>query len=606
MTNDANFSPPRKKRNILWWLAGFFLLLLCIFLVQLFGPNPPIAVSPQTTYITEPLGPDGLPDYEKYVLKIGREGATAENNAAVLLWQALGAPDIPFEDQAVVAAEIGLKNPPQKEEVLQPLYNEKKRMKVAAWLHQQGKLRFSDRMPDKESIAQVLTMKPWPLAPEADHLLDVVDNVIDQTMDRPWTSSEIPPLADWVAENKKSLDLIVEASRRTRYYMPSASLLDSQHDSLVGLSLGQIQTSREAARSLMTRAMWNLGENRPLDAWQDLLAIHRLARLLTQGHTLTEQLVAIAIDGMACEGDATLLNDSRLTLEQARQIERDLIAIPNFAVVARSIDKGERIIALDTTFIVSRDARGLFQNGGSEKNTLTETAINVTSVDWNLVLREINRWYDRLVTAASLPDHAARAAAFAKFSSDLQLLDANSQSLASLLGGALSRRQRSQLVSVLMINFFLPAVTAASDAEDRANTFLELERLAAALAVYRAKHGHYPAKLADLIPDPLAKSPTDIYNAKPFLYQQNGDSYLLYSAGENGVDDGGSHESWKILKGQSLYDLDDSDQQKQATKIPVGADDISIRATRPHFTLPNVKSSNGAQENPDTAIPANQ
>ena len=68
--------------------------LLILFLLHLFRTDPPIVVARDTTYITGPLRPDGLPDYEKYVLELYRDGATPDNNAAVLLWQAIWPGDL--------------------------------------------------------------------------------------------------------------------------------------------------------------------------------------------------------------------------------------------------------------------------------------------------------------------------------------------------------------------------------------------------------------------------------------------------------------------------------------------------------------------------------
>ena len=72
-----------------WKIALALVLLLACgvgwFVFQLFGPSPPIVVSEETTYITEPLADDGLPDYAGYLLAKGREGVTVENNAAVPL-----------------------------------------------------------------------------------------------------------------------------------------------------------------------------------------------------------------------------------------------------------------------------------------------------------------------------------------------------------------------------------------------------------------------------------------------------------------------------------------------------------------------------------------
>jgi hypothetical protein len=50
----------------------------------------PIHIYKETTYITEPLQADGYPDYCKALNRQYSEGVTPDNNAAVLLWQAIG------------------------------------------------------------------------------------------------------------------------------------------------------------------------------------------------------------------------------------------------------------------------------------------------------------------------------------------------------------------------------------------------------------------------------------------------------------------------------------------------------------------------------------
>lgn len=165
---------------------------------------------------------------------------------------------------------------------------------------------------------------------------------------------------------------------------------------------------------------------------------------------------------------------------------------------------------------------------------------------------------------------------------------AESQAPASLVTSAVSRRQRSEVVAAIMLGLFLPAVNAATSAEDRANAALQLTQLAAALAEYRAVHGAYPDKLDDLLPGVLGKLPVDIHNTIPFFYKRDGEGYLLYSAGDNGVDDGGSNEQLRISAGQSLDAADSAEVEGQQLKIPVGADDFSIRLPREPFKLPKV------------------
>lgn len=67
--------------------------------------------------------------------------------------------------------------------------------------------------------------------------------------------------------------------------------------------------------------------------------------------------------------------------------------------------------------------------------------------------------------------------------------------------------------------------------------------LAAALALraYRLDQGAYPGELSDLVPDYLDSIPQDPFAGDaPLRYRIDGDRYVLYSIGPDGVDDGGT------------------------------------------------------------------
>jgi hypothetical protein len=586
MPTDEPFTPPRKKIKILWWLGGIFVLLALLFVLQLFGPNPPIAVSPQTTYITEPLGPDGLPDYEQYFLNVSRDGVTPENNAMMLLWPVLFPADVQPEHFAAMTMELGLGEIPSADNALERLYSDLNRERIATLLKERARLKA-----DGNAVLSGYSQEPvW-----IDAKSPLVEDVLDQSMGRPWSKDDLPPLAEWVQKNKRSLDLIVEASKRPRYYAPSPSMIDNKRNLLIEMLLPLSQSVRDTGRVLSARAMWHLGEGRPAEAWQDLFAVHRLSRLFTQGNTLVEQLIALGTSGSACDATATLLGNGKLTVEEARMVQRDLAALPNFSVMARSLNVTERAAALNA-FIRVGDAGGgemfAILSGGSADD-FGNNAFNIVSVDWNLVLRETNRWYDRLVAAAKLQDYSARRIALQQIDADIELLVAESRMPSNWLAGVISRQQRSKLVSSIMLGLFLPAVNAATASEDRANATLELTRFAAALAVYRAEHGAYPDKLDDLVPNVLDALPIDLYNAKPFVYKRDGDGYLLYSLGENGTDDGGSNQQLRLLKGGPIDELNEVEAPSTDSSIPNGADDMSIRVPRPAFKLPDLSPPPG-------------
>lgn len=64
---------------------------------------------------------------------------------------------------------------------------------------------------------------------------------------------------------------------------------------------------------------------------------------------------------------------------------------------------------------------------------------------------------------------------------------------------------------------------------------------AIALKRYQLKHGNYPPDLNSLVPEFVSAIPLDAVDGKPLRYKLNSDgTFLLYSVGENGVDDGGN------------------------------------------------------------------
>lgn len=74
----------------------------------------------------------------------------------------------------------------------------------------------------------------------------------------------------------------------------------------------------------------------------------------------------------------------------------------------------------------------------------------------------------------------------------------------------------------------------------RAETERSMTICAVALKRYSLRHGKLPPALNSLVPDFLAAVPTDYMDGQPMKYHLNTEgSFTLYSAGENGKDDGG-------------------------------------------------------------------
>ncbi len=345
MTSDAPFKPRKKKPSIFLWIIAAFMLLLFFFLFQLVGPAPRIYVSPKTTHIAEPLGADGLPDYQQYTLNLYREGVTPENNAAALIWPALWPGELSPKDYEIVAKELGLDHIPSAADALVPIYKQIEKSQREDY--NAARKTSSDPNAPSDDATNV--------EPE---LQENTERIFNLVIEQPWTTEQFPSLAKWARDNQQPLDQLVEASHRTRCYFPSPSLLTPTNNSLIEMMLPGVQSSREAGRSLAARAMWHLGEHRVDDAWRDLYAAHRIGHLVAQGHTLIEQLVGMAISGIACDGTATLLHHGPLSPEQARKIMADLDNIEYFSDIGDSIDHMERASFLNAVILLAARQNG--------------------------------------------------------------------------------------------------------------------------------------------------------------------------------------------------------------------------------------------------------
>ncbi len=530
--------------------------LFLFFLIQVFRPDAPIVMARDTTFIVSPVGADSLPDYRAYLRELSRKDATPDNNAAVLVWQAMWPRNLDPEDFEPMQAELGLKELPLSKDALQPIDGDAIRKRIADWLQ---------------------------LNPEDFELNEYVLPPVDHA----WSSKQHPPLAEWVAANKRPLDLLVDASRRTRYYSPSPSLLNRKPDLLTTILLPGAQNLRGATRALGIRSMQHVGENRLNEAWTDVLAIHRLSRLSSQGPTVVDQLIAIAMSDTACRDTLAITSSEHLPVALATRIKNDIENLPLDCHIGECFDKYERVSSLDAVLYMKQHGilYGLeaLENPPASEPNFTR----FVSFDSNIVMRRMNKWYDRLVVIAKLPP-GPRKEAYNLLFAELEIERERILHPARLAAAALSRSSRSELISRVLANLMLPGLDVANAAVDRAATTLELTRLGAAIAIYRAKHGNYPATLDSLVPEIVKSLPVDLYNKKPFIYKRTDDGYLLYSAGENGQDDGGSNERMQLLEGQSEDEVGESELEQFETQISE-ADDVCIRVPRPPFKLPLIK-----------------
>jgi hypothetical protein len=534
-------SPGSAKRlwhrwlDIRWITAGVIALTFLFLLWGLFGPEPAIRVSRETTFITEPLAADGLPDYHVAVRELAGPAPRPEANAAAGLLQVCWPMGIKDADLPTVCDAMGIPREPPGNPLESP-YN--------------------------------------------DAGSKITREMCEAAEDRPWTREEFPELAAWLVSHKPQIDQLVAASHRARYWLPSHSLTATSGSLFDSWMLTET-AAHGASRALLYRAMWHIGEERYGDASVDIFAVYRLGRLLVARERGPQYLVT-TLTALAIQGRATsmmtrhLLAAPDLPAEVLAKVRRDVDAIgpPTFAsdpVLA------ERLFAVDWfVFAAKRIPGGRRARAENMKEYVSPHAALFlrTSLDWNQILEHVNADLDAVDAAIQLPTHAERKAALQKrtkrIAADVGQLESGFHIPMSLC----SRAYRSAAVATEGDQIF-DTTYVWCDAASRSVVLFELIRTQAALAAWHADHaptgGTYPGRLDELVPRYVDATPIDPFSEKPFIYERRGDGYLLASVGANGAYDGGSDLDGWIVKGEWQHEKKDVayDASDCVVRVPV-------------------------------------
>ncbi len=475
-------------------------------------PAPKLPLGKDTTYVTGPLDKHGYIDYEAALNAELSKGVTRENNANALLVQAFGpAPEGGDGMPLDYFKWLDIPVPPREGDYLISMY---------AYVH--DKLGLSGER------------------------LEAFFEVQGRVMQRPWVPKDCPPMAEWLKANEKPLALVTEATKRPEYFNPLVSRRkEGDSSNLIGSLIPTVQKCRELATTFTARAMLRLKEGKLDDAWADLMAVHRLGRLITRGGTLIEALVGIAIGQIAANSTLAYLEHPDLTSKRAIACLKDLQGLPPVAPLADKIGVCERMMGLDALQGIRRvgGAGGLAALIGPGEFAIPDEKKAFETVDWTTVMQTMNKGYDRLAAAMRLKDRAARLKEYEKIEEELKTFKkefADPEKIAKLMKEKDAGKPMGKALGNLLIGLLSPAVQKVQQAHDRSAQVAANLQVAFAMAAYHKDNGRYPAKLADLAPKYLATVPNDVFAGKPLIYKPNEKGYLFYSVGANGKDEGGN------------------------------------------------------------------
>jgi len=193
-------------------------------------------------------------------------------------------------------------------------------------------------------------------------------------------------------------------------------------------------------------------------------------------------------------------------------------------------------------------------------------------VDWSEAFRQYNAWHDRRAAAF---DHAT----WSECIEELTALDEEGRAHAEesldlaapdepLPAPEMSPEDRARCLVGILVGAVGVLGTCLLTSEQKRQVYCDMMNVAIALAGYRSDHGTYPNCLEQLRFQYIADVPLDAFSNDDLHYEREGDGYLLYSVGPNGVNDGG----------RNFYEeFENCSELESATEEERARDDIAIR-----------------------------
>jgi hypothetical protein len=293
----------------------------------------------------------------------------------------------------------------------------------------------------------------------------------------------------------------------------------------------------------------------------DVRALLALARASRDEHYAISELVRMAIAHIAIAVNWEILQSPNLTDKQLSELQSDWrnLDFIQGEINALQTERAEELLTIAKWRHSNSELQSYFATWyelhGEEAGLFQRTRFGIEIFRWRYwwsfpdEMRAIKGSQILLETARSAKTNYSLLAAMRAQESRIQKLEIDRKSADSLWFSDLNKIDLHSLLSasVISLSGIFNKVMSAETAKQVAISAIALKR-------YQLKHGYYPPDLDSLVPGFVPAVPLDPVDGQPLRYRHNADStFLLYSVGENGQDDGGDPSLEKVVQSSNFY-----------------------------------------------------
>jgi len=346
-----------------------------------------------------------------------------------------------------------------------------------------------------------------------------------------------------IPKNERYFQLLEEASRVEVCAFPV------RWDAGAAAIFPHFAQMREAARWLALRAELLTSDGNLDEALGCCATMLRIAEHAKTEPTLIGQLVAYAIQGIACKSLENTLSAGRPSPAACRALYDQIGAIDQIGPSVRTM-QGERVIwgmwfydelrrhPLRAGALVSGGAPG--EDGNQHR--------------WLALYPSLGRPLLNLDQVTYLRLQRQETAAFGQpWPESLRTIKALDKEV-----------ERLPIYRGTIARMIFPVFSRALESRESKTALLRAAQISLALKVYKAEHGAYPDSLAELEKAGW-KLPTDPFTQKPYYYRRDGAGFVVWSAGPDMDDDDGRPLNYERL-GQ--FSEEQSERERNNYDIP--------------------------------------
>ncbi|MDR1924549.1 MAG: hypothetical protein LBQ66_09245 [Planctomycetaceae bacterium] len=373
-----------------------------------------------------------------------------------------------------------------------------------------------------------------------------------------WRAEDYPDIAQFVRENDEALTVLAAAAKKPRWVC-----YRTVDNGFIGILLPDVQASRAICRDFAIRANERVSRGDIAGAFDDALSIFRIARHQTDDDCgmLITRLVGFAAESIGIDVVHSILTYGKPNAEQMRQFINEFNKIPKYNKSFDNVIKAENMMQLEILFDFNKiDDEWMphvsYGNSISENIVASMLGLSLKlPIDYNIAANRIVSRFEPLKKMSKEHDFKKRAQIHSQMEADINKLVATVKNPLFALSHTPLIHQRSAFLADYLNCMLIPALYSFFIAEARLETQRNLLQVSCALELYQRENGQYPDKLEAIAPKYIDVIPNDIFTSKELTYKKNDNGYILYSFGQNEIDDNGDAKQLKDIVVERKIDI---------------------------------------------------